>query len=135
MNVSFFYFQQDNHHIIEEKRKTENLVIHFLKKGRFWYKTLYEKMLPLTLLIGVSIWSGRIDAYRIGKFNQTAATRSGGFPKFSQSYSSSANKYSHEFYKFSNNNLERNRPLFNRNTCGMRSINYSPKRFSRIIGG
>lgn len=92
-------------------------------------------MLPITILIGVTMWSSRIDAYRIGKFNQTTDNRSGGFPKFSQSFSSSANKFIHEFYKFSNNNLERNRPIYNRNTCGIRTINYSPKRTGRIIGG
>lgn len=81
------------------------------------------------------MWSSRVDAYRIGRFNQTTDNRSGGFPKFAQSFSSTANKFIHELYKFSNNNLERNRPIYNRNTCGIRSINYSPKRTGRIIGG
>lgn len=100
----------------------------------FWGSYIW-KMLPLTLLIGVSMWGSRIDAYRIGKFNQTTDNRSGGYPKFAQSFSSSANKFIHEFYKFSNNNLERNRPIYSRNACGIRTINYSPKRTGRIIGG
>lgn len=79
---------------------------------------------------------GRIDAYRIGRFNQTSVNRSGGFPKFAQSISS-ANKFINEIYKFSNNNNpeSRYRPQSNRHSCGIRTINYSPKRSSRIIGG
>lgn len=75
----------------------------------------------------------RVDAYRIGRFNQTTPNRSGGFPKFSQSIPSSANKFLNEIYKY--NHESRYRPLYHRNSCGIRTINYSPKRSSRIIGG
>lgn len=76
---------------------------------------------------------GCVDAYRIERFNQTTGHRSGGFPKFAQSISSSTNKFINEIHKY--NHESRYQPPYNRNSCGIRTINYSPKRSGRIIGG
>lgn len=94
-------------------------------------------MFPLTLIIGIFIWNNRIESYRIGRFNYTVATadnRSGGFPKFPQSFLSgnNENKFFHQFY-FPPNNHEM--ISTKQNTCGTRSVHFTPKRSGKIIGG
>lgn len=94
-------------------------------------------MLPLTLLIGLFIWNNRIESYRIGNFNYTVASaddRSGGFPKFPQSFVlvNNQNQFYHQFYFPSKNHED---IPTHQNTCGTRSVQFNPKRSGKIIGG
>lgn len=94
-------------------------------------------MLPLALLISIFIWNNRIESYRIGNFNYTVASaddRSGGFPKFPQSFLlvNNQNQFYHQFYFPSKNHEDISTP---QNTCGTRSVQFNPKRSGKIIGG
>lgn len=91
-------------------------------------------MISLTLLLSIFIWNGRIVvSYRIGNFSQANDNRSGGFPKFPQSFltNNGNNKLFQSFYtsqKYNNINTDAN-------TCGTRSVQFNPKRSAKIIGG
>lgn len=91
---------------------------------------------PLTLFIGFILWNSRAAAYRIASFNQSVINdkRTGGFPNFPQSFamSNAGNKFFHGFY-FPQQNAENVHS--NRNACGTRSVNFTPKRAGKIIGG
>lgn len=81
-------------------------------------------MLSLTLLIGMFIWSGRAIS--------TANDRSGGYPKFPQSFFVGGNQLIHGFYITPNQKVHQQ---VDENACGTRSVHFNPKRFAKIIGG
>lgn len=90
-------------------------------------------MLPLTLIIGLFVWSNRIESYRIGKFNYTLASekdRSGGFPKFPQTFLFATNLHQFYFPPKIHEIVPTHQP-----TCGTRSVHFTPKRSGKIIGG
>lgn len=65
----------------------------------------------------------------------TTNIRSGGFPKFPQSFSAA---YDNKFYSLSFVNRPSNHEnIYNSltNMCGTRSIPFNPKRYGKIIGG
>lgn len=89
-------------------------------------------MLLFTLLLSIFIWNGRVVvSYRIGNFSQFNDNRSGGFPKFPQSFltNNGDNKLFQSFYSSQKYND------FETNACGTRSVHFNPKRSPKIIGG
>lgn len=105
--------------------------------------TMLEKVLVLIILDSISIWQNYVDAFHIGSGNLNTTnkyisndSRSGGFPKFPQTMLAqnaySGNKFYYGFSWMQNNPENLNA---NTNTCGTRSVSFSPKRNGKIIGG
>ena len=89
----------------------------------------------LTLLLSIFVWNGRaVVSYRIGNFSQPNDNRSGGFPKFPQSFLAH-NNLENKFFQPSYSSQQHNNMQTDANTCGTRSIPFNPKRSAKIIGG